>query len=63
MLAVDAVRQLADDIGAPQTLGSVGVEKDAIPKMAEDGMKSGHLAVNPRQVSIEDVVKIFEKAC
>ena len=62
MVAVDAVRELAADIGAPQTLESVGAEKDAIPKMAEDGMKSGHLAVNPRQVSIEDVVKIFEAA-
>lgn len=61
-LAVDAVRELAADIGAPQTLESVGVTKDAIPKMAEDGMKSGHLAVNPRQVTIEDVVKIFEEA-
>jgi alcohol dehydrogenase class IV len=30
--------------------------------MAEDGMKSGHIAVNPRQVTIEDVVKIFEDA-
>ena len=62
MVAVDAVRELAADIGAPQTLESVGAKKDSIPKMAEDGMKSGHLAVNPRQVSIEDVVKIFEAA-
>ena len=62
MCAVDAVRKLAADIGAPQTLESVGAKMDAIPKMAEDGMKSGHLAVNPRQVSIEDVVKIFEAA-
>ncbi len=62
MCAVDAVRDLAADIGAPQTLSSVGATEDAVPKMAEDGMKSGHLAVNPRQVSIEDVVKIFEAA-
>jgi len=61
-LAVDAVRNLAMDIGAPQTLESVGAKRESIPKMAEDGMKSGHLAVNPRQVSIEDVVKIFETA-
>jgi alcohol dehydrogenase class IV len=62
IVAVDAVRELAADIGAPQSLESVGAKEDAIPKMAEDGMKSGHLAVNPRQVSIEDVVKIFEAA-
>jgi alcohol dehydrogenase class IV len=62
MLAADAVRDLASDIGAPRNLASVGVGEDAIPKMAEDGMKSGHLAVNPRQVNIEDVVKIFSDA-
>jgi alcohol dehydrogenase class IV len=59
-LSVDAVMKLANDIGAPQTLESVGATRDAIPKMAEDGMKSGHLAVNPRQVTYEDVVKVFE---
>lgn len=58
-LSVDAIRDLAIDIGAPQTLGSVGVTEDAMPKMVEDGMKSGHLAVNPRQVSAEDVTRIF----
>ncbi len=62
MCAVDAVRDLSIDIGVPQTLESVGVERDAIPRMAADGMKSGHLAVNPRQVTIEDVLKIFEAA-
>lgn len=61
-IAVDAVRDLSIDIGAPQTLKEAGVTTDAIPKMAEDGMKSGHLAVNPRQTSIEDVVKIFNDA-
>lgn len=62
MVAVDAVRELSADIGAPQSLASVGVTQDAIPKMAEDGMKSGHLAVNPRQVNIDDVVRIFNDA-
>ena len=61
-LAVEAVRNLAFDIGAPQTLTDVGAKKDVIQKMAEDGMKSGHLAVNPRQVTLEDVLKVFEAA-
>ena len=62
MLAPEAVRNLAIDIDAPRTLESVGAKRESIPRMAEDGMKSGHLAVNPRQVSIEDVVEIFEAA-
>ncbi|MDQ1317429.1 MAG: Iron-containing alcohol dehydrogenase [Candidatus Poribacteria bacterium] len=62
MSAVDAVVELADDIGAPATLESVGVTKESIPKMAEDGMKSGHIAVNPRYVTLEDAMMILEKA-
>jgi alcohol dehydrogenase class IV len=62
MSAVDAVVELADDIGAPATLESVGVTKESIPKMAEDGMKSGHIAVNPRHVTLEDAMMILEKA-
>jgi alcohol dehydrogenase len=60
--AIDAVVELADDIGAPATLESVGVTKESIPKMAEDGMKSGHIAVNPRNVTLEDAMMILEKA-
>ena len=62
MLAPEAVKNLAIDIDAPRNLETVGAKRESIPKMAEDGMKSGHLAVNPRQVSIEDVVEIFEAA-
>ena len=62
MSAVDAVVELADDIGAPANLESVGVTKESIPRMAEDGMKSGHIAVNPRHVTLEDAMMILEKA-
>jgi len=62
MSAVDAVVELADDIGAPANLESVGVTKESIPRMAEDGMKSGHIAVNPRHVMLEDAMMILEKA-
>ncbi|HGJ66766.1 TPA: iron-containing alcohol dehydrogenase [bacterium] len=60
--SVDAVVELADDIGAPVTLQSVGVTQESLPKMAEDAMKSGHIAVNPRQVTLDDAMMILEKA-
>jgi len=62
MSAVDAVVEIADDIGAPATLESVGVTEESLPKMAEDGMKSGHIAVNPRHVTLDDAMQILEKA-
>jgi len=60
--AVDAVVEIADDIGAPINLESVGVTQESLIKMAEDAMKSGHIAVNPRQVTLDDVMMIFQKA-
>jgi alcohol dehydrogenase class IV len=62
LLAADAVRKLATDIGAPFSLSEVGVKSDTIPKMAEDAMKSGHLAVNPRKVTFQDMVEIYQAA-
>ena len=62
MAAVDAVIEISDDIGAPVTLEDVGVTKESLPKMAEDAMKSGHIAVNPRDVTKEDAMRILEKA-
>jgi len=62
MCAVDAVIELADDIGAPATLSDVGVTQESLPKMAEDAMKSGHIAVNPRDVTLEDAMRILERA-
>ncbi len=60
--AVDAVVELADDIGAPPNLEGVGITQESLPKMAEDAMKSGHIAVNPRQVTLDDAMMILQKA-
>jgi alcohol dehydrogenase class IV len=60
--SVDAVVELADDIGAPINLERVGVTQESLSKMAEDAMKSGHIAVNPRHVTLEDAMMILEKA-
>lgn len=62
MLAVDAVVELADDIGAPVNLESVGVKQESLEQMARDSMKSGHIAVNPREVTFEDALNILSKA-
>ncbi len=61
-LAVDAVRQLAQDINAPSSLAQAGVSEEAIPRMAEDAMKSGHIPINPRRVTKEDIVALYHAA-
>lgn len=61
-VAVEAVRQLNADIGIPERLRDVGVTRDAIPALADDSMKSGNIAVNPRLTRREDIVHLFAQA-
>ncbi|MBI3975117.1 MAG: iron-containing alcohol dehydrogenase [Armatimonadetes bacterium] len=61
-VAVEAVRQLNADIGIPERLRDVGVTRDAMPALADDSMKSGNIAVNPRLTRREDIVHLFEQA-
>ena len=58
-LGVNAVEQLIDDIGAPRKLGDYGVTEATLPEMAEEGMTSGNIAVNPRAATTEDLVEIM----
>lgn len=60
--AIAAVEELAQRIGAPARMRDVGVDRAAIPRMAEDAARSPHLAVNPRKVEAGDLVGIYEEA-
>jgi alcohol dehydrogenase len=60
--AVEAVRQLKADVGVVAGLRELGVQEDEIPSMAADAMKSGNIAVNPRQTNLEDIVALYQAA-
>ncbi len=60
--AIELVKKLASDIGAPRSLESLGVESGMIPQMAADAMKSSHIPVNPRKISQADVEELYRKA-
>ena len=60
--AVEAVEALATDVGAPRTMREVGVQEDAIERMAEDAMASAHIKVNPRDITIEDLIEVYHAA-
>lgn len=60
--AVSAVQKLNADVGIPGSLAEVGAQKDLIPAMAKDAMKSGNILVNPRATAIDDLIKLYEKA-
>lgn len=61
-MLVDEIRRLNAQLGIPASLSAVGVTEDKIPAMAEDAMKSGNIAVNPRQSTIRDIIALYHKA-
>ncbi|MBC7319873.1 iron-containing alcohol dehydrogenase [bacterium] len=58
--SVKAVKELIRDIGLPKNLKSVGVRREDFDRIAEEAMKSGNLAVNPRVCKKEDLISILE---
>jgi alcohol dehydrogenase class IV len=61
--AIKAMSELAVDVGVPTTLREVGIPKEAIPKMAEEAFKQQRLlSQNPRDLSVEDIQRIYENA-
>lgn len=59
-LAVEAVRELARDIGIPTTLQDYNINESDFNKMADDAMKSGNILVNPRVTNKEDILALYE---
>ena len=61
--ATVAVHRLADDLGLPHTLGDVDIPTEAIPGLAEEAFGNQRLLRNnPRAATLEDMVKILERA-
>ena len=74
LMLVDAIRELNEDIGIPENLTTAirqaakGREvsdeeiESRIDAMADDAMKSGNIAVNPRSSQKRDIVELYHKA-
>jgi len=59
--SVEAVKKLAQDIEVPLRLSDLGVPKSALPWMAEEALKVVRpLENNPRPISKEDALRIYE---
>lgn len=61
-MLVDELRDLNESLGIPAGLEEVCVTKDKFDAMADDAMKSGNIAVNPRSTTKKDVLALYEKA-
>lgn len=60
--AVEAVRQLAIDVGIPQKLTEIGANRDDIQALSELAMADACTPGNPKDPTIEDIKAIYEKA-
>jgi alcohol dehydrogenase len=61
-LSVEAVRELAEDLGVPSRLSAYGVKEEDIPGLAKGVMKVTRLlANNPRVLSLKDAEMIYRK--
>ena len=59
---VAVLKELNASFGIPASLSEAGVTKDKFDAMADDAMKSGNIAVNPRATKKSDVLDLYEKA-
>ena len=60
--AIEHVKQLTMDIGTPQRLADIGVEKDQLKRMSISAFHDACMITNPRDVTIEDIEELFRKA-
>jgi alcohol dehydrogenase class IV len=58
-LALDLVKKLAEDVGAPKYLDDGGATKDKIPGMVERAMLDNPITQNPQKPTEEDVTNIY----
>lgn len=59
---VEEIKKLNYELGIPKNLSEVGVDKDLFDVMAEDAMKSGNIAVNPRKTNKQDIIDLYINA-
>ncbi|MCL1074171.1 L-threonine dehydrogenase [Shewanella dokdonensis] len=60
--AIDAIKQLAADVGIPANLSSIGVKAEDIPVLATNALKDACGLTNPKQASHEEICQIFRNA-
>lgn len=59
---VQAMRDLAKAVGIPPKLSDLGVKREDFALMAANAMKDGSGYTNPKKLSQDDIVAIFEAA-
>ncbi len=60
--AINAIKKLSEDVGIPAGLKELGVDKADFEVMAKKALADVCAGGNPRSVSLEETIQIFEEA-
>ncbi|HHX8293401.1 L-threonine dehydrogenase [Vibrio diabolicus] len=60
--AIDAIVELAKDVGIPSGIKDLGAKLEDIPTLADNALKDACGFTNPKQATHEEISKIFEEA-
>lgn len=60
--AIDAIVQLAKDVGIPAGIGELGAKAEDIPTLADNALKDACGFTNPKQATHDEVSQIFQAA-
>ena len=59
---VTAIQELSIRLDIPQTLGEIGIPKEMIPQLAKQAIEDVCTPGNPREVTVEDIIHLYEEA-
>lgn len=59
---VDAVKELSKKLNIPQTLQEIGIPEEMIPTLAKQAINDACTPGNPRDVTVDDIIKIYQEA-
>ena len=60
---VNAVKELSKKLNIPQTLQEIGIPEEMIPTLAKQAINDACTPGNPRNVTVEDIIKIYQVFC
>lgn len=60
--AIDAIRQLSEDVNIPSNLRELGVKEEDFELMAKLALEDGNAISNPIQGKEQDIINIFKAA-
>ena len=61
-IVVEAVQDLSRRLNIPQTLREIGIPREMIPTLANQAINDACTPGNPREVTVEDIIDIYEAA-